>query len=286
MAAGALPYNHTPMSRVLSSSAVACTVLLAWSSGSEAQPRRPAPAAKPVRACGIAAVPLSVGNSWTYDSLPPPTGPGYEGFELSEAQRKMVPIQPAKLTIKVDKIVTEGATTTITLTEDHDGRIHTTTATCGGGKLVFAPNAFWFSGEPGDTYGITLSDVERKGSSLDLIAGKLSLAPEWHDDLKATWKHDVNAKYPVAMRSGTLTVTRHFVMQAAEDVDAGMVGKWKANKFGLDSVFNVTIEPAPEKPLVQRNRVVNYLFQVDGVGIVQVVNRFGRMYRLSAFTVQ
>lgn len=265
-------------------SLLTCAAALAAASAASAAPR--AGAAKPTPACGIVAVPLVVGNSWTYAGAVPPDTDAYRDRILSPAVEKSTPLQPSKVTITVDKIETDAGTTTITLTEDHDGRKHVSTATCTATKLVFSPNAFWFNAEPGDTYAITLADVERKGASLQIAAGKLVDLPEWADDLKATWKHEVGPKHKVPVRSGTIELKRRVVMQPVEEVDAGAAGKWKAKKIGIDTTIAITIDPAPEKPLIARPRVVNFLFQVDGVGIVQAVNSYGRMYTLSGYTVQ
>lgn len=263
--------------RALSLSLVSVAAMVTAAS---AQPRRPV-VPKAVRACGVSAVPLSVGNSWTYEPTPPPPDRA-----LSEAQLKNTPWPPKKLVITVTGVETQDALTTVTLSEDLDGRVHPTTITCraGGADFRVAPTSFWFTGEPGNIYGIELSEGERKGATLELTGGKL-IALEWHDDLTAKWKHVPTGKAKPTLRSGTLSLNRHFVVQPAETVTS-KAGTWKALKLGIEITTKVTIEPAPAAPLKEIPLQVNFLYLADGVGVVQALNSFGQMYILTEFVVQ
>src|SRR5688572_13680990 len=55
---------------------------------------------KAVKACGITAIPLSVGNQWVYEAVAHPT-------PLEEAQKKLLPPQPSKVTITVATVETK-----------------------------------------------------------------------------------------------------------------------------------------------------------------------------------
>lgn len=269
------------MKHVLSLSLISLAVMAGVAG---AQPRRAA-APRVERACGVSAVPLSVGNQWTYESIPAPAD-----RQLSEAQQKSTPLPPKKIIIKVTGLETKEGLTTVTLSEDHDGRVHTSTVTCkpGGAEFRFSPNAFWFAGEPGDVYGIELSDVQRKGQSLTLAGGKLATAAvtDWHDDISAKWKHVQVGKAKPALRSGTIEIGRHYVVILPPEDVSSMAGQWKAQKLGVETAVKVTIEPAPANPLKDVPLFVNFLYFADNVGIVQTLNNFGVMYILTQYTVQ
>jgi hypothetical protein len=255
--------------------------LAAMATVAGAQPRRPV-VPKAVRACGVSAIPLSVGNSWTYEPTPPPPDRA-----LSEAQMKNTPWPPKKLVITVDAVDTVDGVTTVSMSEDLDGKIHKTSLTCkaGGGNFQIGPTSFWYAGEPGPVYGIELSDVVRKGHTFELAGGKLT-GLEWHDDLEAKWKHVPTSKLQPTMRTGTLNQNRHFVVQPPEAITT-KAGSWKAaNKLGIEVLTKVTIEPAPPLPLKELPLLVNFLWVADGVGVVQALNSFGQQYVLTAYTVQ
>ena len=262
--------------RALSLSLVSVAAMVTAAS---AQPRPVAP--KVVRACGVTALPLSVGNSWTYEPTAPPPDRA-----LTDAQLRNTPLPPKKLVVTVTGVETKEGVTTVSLSEELDGRVHPTTITCraGGAEFRMSPTAFWFTAEPGTTYGIELSDVERKGHTLELNGGKV-IALEWHDDLTAKWKHVATGKAQPTLRSGTLELIRHFVVQPAETV-AVKAGTWKALKIGIEITTKVTIEPAPANPLKDLPLMVNFLYLADGVGVVQALNSFGQLYVLTEYVVQ
>lgn len=273
-----LPYNRSVKLRLT----LTLVSLAAMATTASAQRRPVAP--KVERACGVTAIPLSVGNSWTYEPTPPPPDRA-----LSEAQIKNTPVQPKQMIIKVTGIETKEGVTTVSLSEDLDGKVHNTTITCraGGAELRVAPDSFWFSGEAGAVHGIELSEVQRKGQTLLLTAGKLNPNNlEWHDDFSAKWKHVPTAKARPTMRTGTIDVLRRFVLQVAEPVTT-KAGSWKApTKLGLEINMKLTIEPAPAQPLKDQPLLVNFLWIADGVGPVQTLNSFGQQFQLAAYTVQ
>jgi hypothetical protein len=272
------------LSRALAPSLLAALALAAGPTGAPfdaaAQPAAGKKVAAP-RACGVSAIPLAVGNEWVYESVPPP-----EDRALNDAQKRTTPVEAKKLTIKVTGIETKDGVTTVALSEDLDGKVHATWIKCtaGGATFQVAPDAFWFAGEAGTTYGIELSAVERKGQSYALTAGKIT-ALEWHDDVVAQWKHVPTAKLQPPMRNGKLELTRHWVLLPVEEVQSKL-GTWKAKKLGVEFTINVTIEPAPAEPIRNPPLQVNFLWQVDGVGIVQALNSYGQMYLLTSAVTQ
>lgn len=256
---------------------LAPALLLALAATAAAQPAGKAPA-KPPRACGVSAIPLAPGNEWTYEPSPPPPD-----RTLTDAQVRLTPVQPKKLVIKVTGVETKDGVTTVSLSEDLDGKVHTTTVRCtpGGTTFSISPEAFWFAGEPGTSFGLELSELDRKGQTLNLAAGKIT-GLEWRDDLNAKWKHTPTGKATPKLRSGTVAVKRHWVVLPEEKV-MGKSGEWKAIKLGLETLLEVTIEPPTAQPLKAPPLLVNFLWMVDGVGPVQVLNSYGQQYLLTSF---
>jgi hypothetical protein len=288
-------------------------ILTAGAAPAAAQPKTARPARPPARACGVTAIPLVVGNEWVYEPVAVPAD-----RDLSDAQKKLTPVRPDKIAIKVTAIDTKDGVTTVSLREDIDGKAHDTTITCtaGGGRFQIGMASFWFAGEPGTVYGIELGAVERKGQTLTLAGGKLSGAvSDWRDDIKASWKHVPTAKATPAMRGGQLELGRHWVALPDEPV-ATKVGQWnRTRKLGLETAARVGLEPPPEKPLrgdirCKDNKhaicqckmpqtpqdppdpictpplLVNFFWFVDGIGPVQVLNSYGQMFQLSSTTLQ
>lgn len=256
--------------------------LLALPSASAlAQPAKPAP--KAPKACGITAIPLSVGNEWTYEpSLVPPE------LALTEAQIRATPVQPKKLIIKVTGIETKPETgTVVTLSEDLDGKVHTTTITCtaGGAKFSISPDAFWFSGEPGVAHGLDLTDVERKGHTLSLAAGKLT-GLEWRDDMTAKWQHKPVGKKTPKMSKGGLEVLRRYVVMPEETLTLKDGREVKPIKLGLETLVKVTLDPAPAQPLRENPPQNSFFWIIDGTGPVQVLNIYRQQFALTTFVIK
>jgi hypothetical protein len=275
-------YNRCPVKlSALLVPALAALLSAGVTTTASAQPKGK-PGAKAPKACGVTAIPLAMGNEWTYEPVPPPPE-----RMLTDAQTRLTPIQPKKLVIKVAGIETKDDVTTVTLSEDHDGRVQTTTIRCtAAGQFSIGQDAFWFAGEPGTTYGIELSDVERKGSSLALAAGKIT-SLEWRDDLKAKWKHVLTGKAKPKMKTGTLEIVRHYVVLPEEAIDI-KVGDWagqqvKTVKLGLESTVKVTIDPAPPLELKAPPMLVNFFWMLDGTGPLQIGNSYGQQYVLTHF---
>lgn len=261
--------------------AVGATLLLAAAGLAVGQPTPAPPAAKAVKACGISAIPLVVGNEWTYEPVAVPPDAA-----LTDAQIKLTPLQPKKLVIKVTAIDTKDGVTTVSLTEDADGKAHDTSITCtpGGGRFQIAMDSFWFAGEAGQVYGIELGPLERKGQTLTLVGGKIA-GTDWHDDIKTTWKHVATGQAKPTMHGGTLSLQRHWVVQPDDAVATKLATYSRTKKLGLETTIALTIDPPPPEPLKPPALLVNFFWIADGVGPVQVLNSYGQMFQLNAATL-
>lgn len=251
-----------------------------------------APASKTPPACGARALPLVVGNTWTYTPVASPT-------PIPEATARLMPTQPKKVTVAVQAVETKAGVTTATLAEvvttevatfkdgkevkaPVDRRI-TSTITCTAQKFDVSPEAFWFAGEPGGYVGLALDKVERvKGTTWTLPGGTLA-QEEWREDLALHWTQVVTPKTDAPSTAGKVELERRFVPQAAESVGTP-AGAFNAKKVIIAITGRVTLDapvgPDP-KPYELPQNWNNQLWLVDGVGVVQVLNSYGHMYTLS-----
>ena len=83
---------------------------------------------------------------------------------------------------------------------------------------------------------------------------------------------------------------RRWVVQPDEDVTIKS-GTVKAKKLGVETTITATLEPPPPKPPADPTKpepvkpppplLVNFLWFVDGIGPVQVLNSYGQMFVLA-----
>lgn len=250
---------------------------------------------KAVKACGISAIPLSVGNSWTYENTeyPPPTR-GTDGEKAKEQESrdnaaKLYPNPATKIVITVTAVTTAKDTgiTTVALTEAVDDRTIETTLTCTASSLTASVDSFFYAGEPGGSFNLGFTDLERKGPTLPIVGGRLS-GTEWHDDFKAKWKREASKDTTADLGAGTITIKRRMVLVQEEPALEMPAGSWaKSNKIGIETSGNVTIDNVPEgaKPYELPAGLVSWMYLVDGVGLARVENAFFHAYQLTTFTV-
>jgi hypothetical protein len=257
-----------------------------------------APASKVAPACGAKAIPLVVGNQWTYTPVAAPN-------PLLEAQARLMPLQPTKVVIVVKAIDAKGGETTATLEETvtadtvtgfKDGapirtpqsRTVTTTITCSPTKFDVSPESFWFAGEPGGMVGMQLDKVERaKGTTWALTGGTVGQAP-WREDIAAHWVQVVDAKSGLKPSAGKLELERQFIPQQPEMIGTG-AGQFNAEKVAIQITGRVTLDApqsADAKPYELPAGWVNTIWLVDNVGVVQVLNSYAHMYTLSDSKLQ
>ena len=246
---------------------------------------------KAVKACGITAIPLSVGNQWVYEAVAHPT-------PLEEAQKKLLPPQPSKITITVAKVETVGEVTTVGLTEviesqvsQPDGkppktesRTLETTLTCTKTKLDFSPDSFFFSGEPGGFWNLTVDQLARKNTSFPIAKGKLT-GVEWHDDLTFAWKRNPTEGTDADLGAGTFAMDRRLVITGEESVTTAFGVYSTATKIGIETKGEITVVNATGKPYLLPEGLVTFFWLADGVGIVQVHNTFIHAYQLTGATI-
>ncbi len=250
-----------------------------------ADAKRAAAGAPPklVKACGITTLPLSVGNSWTYEATQHPDAAAKKAME-----GKLVPFQAQKVVVEITDVEAKGDTATIKIKEDVDGMILEHVATCNAKGLTLPPEAFWFAGDPGHGPGLTFDNVERKGVTYPFDKqGKLTDL-QWHDDLTMSWKRTATEGTGAEMGEGTITVDRHFLNTpegTKVEPIATKAGAWQqAIPIQLFTTLEVAIKDGQGKPPPIKDQKSTFHF-VDGVGPVMITNPFIHAYQLTAFHV-
>jgi hypothetical protein len=262
----------SPKQLTLVSFLVAGAALVALAPEAAAQKK-----AKPVKACGISAIPLAVGNSWTYEPVAHPQA-------LEENQTKLFPLQPKKVVITVAGVETKDGVTTIKLSEQADDRTIETTMTCTATSLTASPDSFFFAGEPGGSWNLAFDKMERKGHTFGISGGRLS-GTEWHHDLAMSWKRTPTEGSNADLGAGKLTLERRMVIVADEPIATSSGNYNEATKVGIETHGEIAIDGADGKPFILPEGLVTYLWFVDSVGMVMVNNTFFHAYQLVSYTV-
>ena len=250
-------------------SLLAVLTLVALPAGLAAAPPKKNPGAgKSPPACGVKVLPLVVGNTWTYVSVPSPTE---VRFDLS----RIVPNPAKKVVVTVKTVETKGTETVATLEELSTYEVPdpkakqprtmdtkmTTTITCSKTKFEISPESFFFSGEPGGMLGMTFDKLERKKGP-NLIESDLKLTPQgtigdqkWREDIAAHWKRVPHKGADAKLGSGRLEIERSFTPATPEDVTLKTGTYTKADHLFLLITGRVYLDDAisPEgKPCMVR----------------------------------
>lgn len=249
-----------------------CSVgAVSWSLTAHAQP-----APKGTKACGVTAIPLQVGNEWTYSAVSIP------GMTPDPGAAKKYPKQPAKVTVTVAGVETQNGVTTVTLNEDADGHKIQTTITCGPNKFDISPDSFFFAGEPGGNFNLEFTSFEHKGGTTLKLAGGRLQGPEWRDDILAKWKQVPSKGTDRSVWQGSLELERHYVL-AGQDNIASTGGIFNgAQKLTLEITGRVILDPPDANPAELPAGLKNTFWFADTIGIVQIQNSYNHGYQLTA----
>ncbi len=254
------------------------------------------PVSKSPPACGAKIMPMVTGNSWKYESVVAP-------LPAIEAIAKIAPLEPKFFTITVKSVETppKGGDTVISLEEKVtydlsrdqakpklDERTVNTTITCNAkGKFEISPDSYFFAGEPGGYFGMTLDKIERpRDTSLKLTNGTIG-QDEWREDVVAHFTRTPTAGVEAKLGSGKLELERKFTPAQPEAVSTKM-GGYMAEKLGLITTGRVTLENgSPDaKPMELPAGWQNILWMAPGVGMVQSLNAYAHMYQLAEATLK
>ncbi|MCE9578529.1 MAG: hypothetical protein K8W52_35715 [Deltaproteobacteria bacterium] len=243
---------------------------LTWADAAHAQP-----AAKATKACGVTAIPLQVGNEWTYAAVAMP------GRAVDPSDAKKYPKQPAKVVITVAGIETQNGVTTVTLSEDADGHKISTTIACSATKFDISPDSFFFAGEPGGSFNVAFTSFEHKGGTTLKLAGGRLQGPDWRDDIVAKWKQTPSTGTDRAPWIGSLEMERHYVLAGTDNI-ASTGGVFNgAQKLTLEITGRVILDPPDANPAELPAGLKNTFWFADTIGIVQVSNSYNHVYQLA-----
>jgi len=261
--------------------------ILALATAADAAPKKAA-------ACGAKILPLVVGNSWKYESVVAP-------LPAEEMVAKIAPPEPKFFTITVKSIDAKGPDTVVALEEKVtydlsrdpakpklDERTVSSQIVCNAkGKFEVSPDSYFFAGEPGGYYGMTLDDVKRpRDTTYKLTGGSIGME-EWREDIVAHFVRTPTAGVDAKLGAGKLELERKFTPAQPEAVSTKM-GGYNAEKLGLVTTGRVTLENAsPDaKPMELPAGWVNVLWLAPGVGMVQSLNKYAHMYQLAEATLK
>ena len=234
--------------------------------------------------CEFRGLPLAVGNSWTYQATSLPTP---ELAANAEKAKRRVPLQVKKLVITVASSAVKPGITTVNLTEDSDGHVVNSTIECGAGKFDISPNSFFFAGEPDGYYHIDLADIARPAGTNWQVNAKGFSSQEWRDSLTATWKRTLTTGVTLpagaSPGSGKLETEHHYIIGVDETVGTP-VGSYLAHRLNMEISGRVGVDGSKalaDKPAEMPAGMVNTMWFVDNVGVVQVQNSYFQLYQLA-----
>ncbi len=259
--------------RLLTAVALGAGLLAAGAALPTGHERAVAATAKPTNACGLKALPLAIGNSWTFIAAAPPQ-------EATPQQKQFLPPQPKQVVITVADIKPgvdkKAGLTTVSLTEDVDGHIINSTITCtaNGATFTISPDSMLYAGEPGGWSGLEFPTWTSSGPTWATAAGKF--LPEWREDVKATWK-----RIDADKSSGTLEIEHAFTVEEPESIGTS-AGTFLAHKLIVEVTGRVGIDKPvkADKPMELPANWINALWLADDVGPVQILNSYAHLYSL------
>ena len=226
-------------------------------------------------ACGLKLLPLTVGNKWTFIPATPPVEP-------DEGKQRLTPVQPKQITIEVKDITTDGAKSVVQLEEDLDGRKLNTTITCGGGVFEPSLDSIFYSGEPGGSFNVELSNVTRTLKDVESGPSK-PWTSKWREDVAAQWKRTPEAGMTIDLGAGKFELEHIYTLGGPEPVNP-QYGKVTAQRLTIEISGRVSTT-GDDKVFEMPANWLNAIWFAEGVGPVQINNAFYQAYQLSAANI-
>jgi hypothetical protein len=246
------------------------------------------PVGKAAPACNAKILPLVEGNRWTYGFVAAPVTPRDDMVKLS-------PSQPAEIVITVKSVEVRGPDTVVTLEEKtkadlskdpakhiYDERTITSTITCNATKFEISPESFFFAGEPGGYFGLTIDKIDRpKDTTWKLTNGTIGDAG-WREDIVAKFSRTPTQGSSAKLGGGKIELERQFTPAEPQAVNT-KIGVYTAEILAIKTTGRVTLDnPQPDtKPMDLPADWTNQLWLVANVGVIQVLNSYAHMYMLT-----
>jgi hypothetical protein len=288
-----VPYE--PRVRILGAAFLLITgpLMLLVPSVTEAQKKKveylKGPVGKAAAPCGARILPLIEGNKWTYGFIASPVPP-------RDDLVKLLPSQPSQVVITVKSVETKGPDTVATLEEKTsadlskdpkkhimDERTITSTITCNRTKFEISPESFFFAGEPGGYFGLTLDKIDRaRDTTWKLVNGSIGDS-EWREDLVIHFTRTSVPGSGAKLDSGKLELERKFTPAQPENINT-KPGVYTAEKLAITTTGRVTLDN-PSQPDAKTMELpanwVNQLWIAPNVGVIQALNSYSHMYQLT-----
>ncbi len=222
--------------------------------GSDVAAAKPAP---PVLACGIRDLPMTVGNTWTYRA-------GGEQVML-------------KITdISAGKDWAGKPATVVSVEETLGARLTKTTWTCTTGGVLFPPDSFFFSGEPGGGVGQTFTVTGREALSLPADSGIIADA-NWIETIKADVARPDLGGANATHAPAKLEVELHVQVHPSGGVAVPVGNFPQAMKVGFELRGRGLVgEQKMEIPIKRPGA----FYVAKGIGIVKIEDAFDKNWEL------
>lgn len=227
---------------------------LALASSAWAKPA--AAAGGPPPACGLKALPLAVGNTWTYKS------------GTQQVSIKVLDVSPGK-------DYAGKPTTVITTEETYQGRTIKAMSTCSAAGFQASIDSFFFSGEAGGAAGGALNVTDRDRVTL-LPDDQLVTDQGWIEIVKADVVRSDGAGLGVTHEPAKVEVERHVSIKGDERLMIG-IGQFTTQKVyfelrGRGVVGEQTVEIPIKRPAM--------IWLAKGVGFIKVEDAFDKTWEL------
>lgn len=239
---------------VIASAAVALALLVP-AVATAAKPKA-AGGAAPV-ACGLKALPLAQGNTWTYRS------------GNVQVLIKVLEVAPGK-------DFAGKPATTITLEEQANGRTLKTTATCTpAGGLQLPLDSFFFLGEPGGSVNATTTITSRDRATL-LPDDQVVDGNGWIEVVKADVTRTDASSAGAKHLPASVEIERHVNVKESANLMIG-IGQFSAQRIVFElRGRGIVGEEKTEIPIKRPGAA----FLVKGVGFVKIDDAFDRTWEL------
>ncbi len=218
-----------------------------------------------------------------------------------EAIAKIAPPEPRFFTITVKSIDTppKGGDTLVTLEEKVtydlsrdpakpklDERTVNSTITCNAkGKFEVSPDSYFFAGEPGGYFGMTLDKIDHpRDTTYKLTNGSIG-QDEWREDVITHFTRTPTAGIDVKLGSGKLELERKFTPAQPEEREHedGRLPRREARARDHGPRDARWRHPhRSELPAGWQN----VLWLAPGVGMVQSLNAYAHQYQLTEATLK
>ncbi len=243
------------MKRIVLRASIACVF-----AASAASAKPPKTVGGPPPACGLKAMPLAVGNTWTWKA------------GVAQVTLKVVEVTPGKDALGKPQ-------TTIIVEELYQGRVLKNQLTCTPDKGLVVPlESVLFSGEPGGPVAMTFNVTAHESVTL-LNDGQLIDGNGWVEKVKADVTREDAGKAGAKHAPAKLELDRHVHVEPGTTEVVTGVGQWRnAQKIVFELRGRGEVDPEKTEIPIKRPGA---FYIVKGLGVVKIDDAFDKTWELS-----